>query len=257
MESQHIPMSIEEFELMSHPFGWKAEYYNGQAHFSPRENHVYTKLILEQREIDESVKIIPVDQVFQKQIVEVFFETFLDSVEFCNWSTESIRNQVTKNISNYFQGVRGDPLPVSMMALEPNTNQVIGIALFVQKEAGDIELDLLFVKPTHQRRGIATQMVTKAANILYKDGVRELRCAHHICNEQSCDWQRKYGFEIILDQFYCRLKYSFYRHEVWRQEKMASGEAIDQSNSSVNKNLELLRQARDRWYEQIDDDWKY
>jgi GNAT superfamily N-acetyltransferase len=265
MESQHISMSIEEFELMPHPFGWKAEYYNGQAHFSPRENHVYTKLTLEQREINESFQIVPLDQGFNEQIIAAFFEAFLDSVEFCNWPIESIRTHIAKNITNYFQGVRGKPLPASMMALEPDTDssayakgaQIIGIALFVQKEERDTELDLLFVKPAHQRRGIATQMVTKAGNILYQNGVRELRCAHHICNEQSRDWQHKYGFEIIPDQFYCRLKYSFYRHEVWQQEKLASRAAIDQSNSSVSKNLEELRQERDLWHEQIDDDWKY
>jgi hypothetical protein len=127
MESQHIPMSIEEFELTSHPFGWKAEYYNGQAHFSPRENHVYTKLTLEQREINESWKIVPVGQIFQEQIIAAFFETFLDSVEFCSWPTASIRTHIEKNISNYFQGVRGNPLPVSVMALEPGTDdQIIG-----------------------------------------------------------------------------------------------------------------------------------
>jgi RimJ/RimL family protein N-acetyltransferase len=254
MEIKQIPMSIEEFELISHPFGWKAEYFNGQAHFTPRENHVYTKLTLEHREINESWKIVPVEQVLQQQIIEVFFTTFLDSVEFCNWPTESIRNQVNKNINNYFQGARGEPLSVSVMALEPNTDRIIGVALFVQKEEGHTELDLLFVKPSHQRMGIATQMVTKATNILYNNGVRELRCAHHICNEQSRDWQHKYGFEIIPDQFYCRLKYSFYRHEVWRHEKMAE---TQQSQCVNSKNLEELRQERDRWYEQIEDDWKY
>jgi GNAT superfamily N-acetyltransferase len=254
MEIKRIPMSIEEFELISHPFGWKAEYFNGQAHFTPRENHVYTKLTLEHREINEAGKIVPVEQVFQEQIIEVFFETFLDSVEFCNWPIESIRNQINKNISNYFQGVRGEPLSVSMMALDPNTDRIIGIALFVQKEEGHTELDLLFVKPSHQRMGIATQMVTKAANILYNNGVRELHCAHHICNEQSRNWQHRYGFETIPDQFYCRLKYSFYRHEVWRHEKMA---ALQQSQCVNSKNLEELRQKRERWYGQIEDDWKY
>jgi hypothetical protein len=74
MEIKRIPMSIEEFELILHPFGWKAEYFNGQAHFTPRENHVYTKLTLEHREINESIKLVPVDQIFQKQIVEVFYQ---------------------------------------------------------------------------------------------------------------------------------------------------------------------------------------
>lgn len=39
-------MSIEEFESMPHPFGWKVEYYNGKAHFTPRPMNVRTKLSL-------------------------------------------------------------------------------------------------------------------------------------------------------------------------------------------------------------------
>jgi hypothetical protein len=30
MKSKHIPMSVEEFDLMERPFGWKAEYFSGK-----------------------------------------------------------------------------------------------------------------------------------------------------------------------------------------------------------------------------------
>jgi hypothetical protein len=101
--------------------------------------------------------------------------------------------------------------------------------------------------------GIATQMVTVAANALYKNGVRELYCDRHVCNECSHDWQRQYGFQDILDPFYCRLKYSWYRNEIWRREKLGQIE-----------DLELLQIERDRWHDtgvsvlrdRLVDEWK-
>jgi GNAT superfamily N-acetyltransferase len=245
MKSKQIPMSIEEFELIPHPFGWKVEYWDGQAHLSPRDHHVYTKLTLGYREIRESCQIISVDSLSKEQMIAAFFEAFHDSVEFCNWSMESIKDHATKNINGYFQGVRGNPLTASVMALEPSSNRLLGLALFVEKEA-NVMLDLLFVKPSRQRTGIATQLVTNAANLLYKQGIKELHSAYHICNEHSCNWHHQYGFAEILEPFYCRLKYSWYRQEVWRQEKLGALE-----------NLAELQRVRDYWYGLLGDDWKY
>jgi GNAT superfamily N-acetyltransferase len=141
--------------------------------------------------------------------------------------------------------VRGKPLP-SAIALEPNSEQLIGVALFLENRESHADLDLLFVKPTHQRQGIATQMVTSVANILYKDGVRELRSTYHICNDRSCAWQHKYGFEDIPEPYYCRLKYSWYRNEIWRSEQLG-----------LSDRFKELERERDKWYELLEDDWKY
>jgi GNAT superfamily N-acetyltransferase len=251
MKSQHIPMSVEAWELMAHPFGWKAEYWNGQGHLSPREHHVRSKLTLEYREIKESWEIVPFDQSFQAEAIKAFFEAFQDSVEFCNWPTAEIKAHITKNINSYFQGVRGKPLPLSVMALDgdrtaaPLENRLVGLALFVENKKAQTVLDLLFVKPLYQRMGVATQMVTVAANALYENGVRELYCDRHICNEHSHAWQCQYGFQEIPDPFYCRLKYSWYRNEIWRREKLGQTE-----------DLESLHIERDRWHDRLQDDWK-
>jgi GNAT superfamily N-acetyltransferase len=251
MKSQHIPMSIEEWELIAHPFGWKVEYWDGQAQLSPRDHHVRSKLTLEYREIEGSWEIVPFDQSFQSRAIEVFFEAFQDSVEFCDWPTATIREHITKNVNSYFQGVRGKPLPVSVVALDgdrtgsPMEDRLVGLALFVEDKKAQTVLDLLFVKPQYQRMGIATQMVTIAANALHKNGVGELYCDRHICNDHSHDWQRQYGFQEIPDPFYCRLKYSWYRNEIWRREKLGQTE-----------DLESLQIARDRWHDLLENDWK-
>jgi GNAT superfamily N-acetyltransferase len=237
MKSKHIPMSSEEFKWMEHPFGWKAEYFEGFAHFTPREHLVRTQLTLVPQEIVvSSSEMMPVDPVLKERMIDIFLEAFEDSVEFCDWSLESFHTHVRKNINNYFQGVRGKPHSVSRMALEPDSDRIIGLALFVENKQERVELDLLLVKPSHQRTGIATQMVASAINSLYADGISELRSGYHICNEGSRAWHCKLGFEDIPEYLYCRFQYSWYGHEIWRREELGQ---IDR--------LEELRTEKDRW----------
>ena len=235
MKSKHILMSVEEFELMEHPFGWKAEYFSGKGHLTPRENHVRTQLTLAPQAVG-SDRILSVDSALKEQMIETFFEAFEDSVEFCDWSLDDILAHARKNINNYFQGVRGNPHLVSKMALEPNSQRIIGLALFVEKKEQRVDLDLLLVQPSHQRMGIATEMVASAINSLYADGVRDLRSGYHICNDRSCAWHRSLGFKEIPEYFYCRLQAAWYRDRIWRQEKLG-----------LTEQLEQLRTEKDRW----------
>jgi RimJ/RimL family protein N-acetyltransferase len=236
MNSKHIPISIEEFEWMFHQFGWKAEYFDGKAHLTPREHLVRTQMKLAPKKSATAHQIVPVDPLQQERIILAFLEAFEDSVEFCDWSLEAFNTHARRNITNYFQGKRGKPLPVSRMVLEPNSDRIIGLALFVENREEGVELDLLLVKPSHQRMGIATQMVASAIDSLYADGVRDLRSGYHICNDRSRAWHHKLGFEDIPEYFHCKLKAAWYRHEIWRLEKLGQ---IDR--------LEELRIEKDRW----------
>ena len=236
MKSKYIPMSSEEFQLMEHPFGWKAEYFSGKAHLTPREHLVRTHLILAPQSVAGSDRIVPVDPSLQESMIAMFFEAFQDSVEFCDWSVDEIHTHTTKNINNYFKGVRGKPHSVSRMALEQDSDRPIGLALFVEKKEQRVELDLLLVQPSYQRMGIATQMVASAIDSLYADGVEDLRSGYHICNDQSRTWHRSLGFKEIPDYFYCRLKAAWYRDQIWRWEKLG-----------VTAQLEELRTEKDYW----------
>jgi GNAT superfamily N-acetyltransferase len=190
---------------------------------------------------------VPVDPSLQEQMIATFFEAFEDSVEFCDWSLDAIHAHAAKNINNYFQGVRGKPHPVSRMALEPNSDRIIGLALFVEKKEEQVELDLLLVQPLYQRRGIATQMVASAIDSLYAEGVKDIRSGYHICNDLSRAWHHSLGFKEIPDYFYCRLKAAWYRDRIWRQEQLGAVEQIQE-----------LRTEKDRW-EQLGKDlepWK-
>jgi GNAT superfamily N-acetyltransferase len=258
MKSKHIPMSVEEFELMEHPFGWKAEYFSDKAHLTPREHLVRTQLTLTPQAIVVSGQMVSVDPSLKEQMIAAFFEAFEDSVEFCDWSLQDIRNHAAKNINNYFQGVRGKPHQASRMSLEPNSQQIIGLALFAEKKTGQtketdqseehVELDLLLVQPSYQRRGIATQMVASAIDSLYAEGVRDLRSGYHICNDRSRDWHRSLGFEEMPDYFYCRLKAAWYRDRIWRLEKLGAVEQLEELITEKDR-WERLGKELDPWEE--------
>ncbi len=149
------------------------------------------------------------------------------------------------------------------MAIEPNSQQIVGLALFVENREERVELDLLLVKPSHQRMGIATEMVASAINSLYAEGTLDLRCGYHICNEGSRAWQHSLGFQEIPDYFYCRLKAAWYRDEIWRCEQVGAilqkrGFCLGKGFANANEQLEELRMEKDRW-EQLDQElepWK-
>jgi GNAT superfamily N-acetyltransferase len=264
MKSKHIPISVEEFELMEHPFGWKAEYFDGKAHLTPREHLVRTQIILAPQKVTTAHQIVPVDPSQQERMILAFFEAFEDSVEFCDWSSDLFHTHARKNITNYFQGKRGKPHPVSRMVLEPNGDplseglrqRIIGLALFVENRAESfqtpettqleerIELDLLLVLPEYQRTGIATAMVAGAIDSLYKNGVGDLQSGYHICNDRSRAWHHSLGFKDVPDYLYCRLKAGWYRHEIWRWEKLGQ---IDSAMRTLRERLEELRTEKDRW----------
>jgi GNAT superfamily N-acetyltransferase len=273
MNSKHIPISIEEFELMEHPFGWKAEYFDGKAHLTPREHLVRTQMTLAPKKIATAHQIVPVDPLWNERMILAFLEAFEDSVEFCDWSSDLFHTHARKNITDYFHGKRGEPHPVSRMVLEPNSDplseglrqRIIGLALFVENKADSvrrgnlamqptqaaesflktiettqseerIELDLLLVLPEYQRMGIATEMVAGAIDSLYADGVRDLRSGYHICNDRSRAWHHSLGFEDVPEYFHCKLKAAWYRHEIWRREQLGKIERIEE-----------LRTEKDRW----------
>lgn len=179
-------------------------------------------------------------------MINAFFESFYDSVEFFNWPTEKIQTPARNNITEYFEEKRGKPLEVSQIALEPKTNDLIGLALFLINRENEAELDLLFVRPPYQGKGVATEMVTTAANELLASGTNKIVSRYHVCNEGSRDWHTKFGFKQLPDQFYIRMKYSWYKYEIWRNKKLG-----------ITADLKELQQKRDYWFEQLDDLFRY
>jgi GNAT superfamily N-acetyltransferase len=243
MKSQHLAISFDEFERMPHPFGWKAEYYNGKAHFTPREYGIKTKLTLPLVFVETTYFIQPLDSNYKLQMIKAFYEAFCHSVEFCDWTKKDIQKHAEKNINDYFAGVRGEPQTCSVMAIEPKTQRLIGLALVLINRKQHYELDLLFVKSNYQRQGLATAMVLQITQQLHRNGIQELYSFYHICNELSRQWHQRFGFKEEYDALFIRLKCAWYREEIRQQEKLGFIE-----------NLPELTKQKDFWFAQLSDD---
>jgi GNAT superfamily N-acetyltransferase len=241
MQHQRIPMSVDAYHLMEQPFGYKVEYWDDHAVISPRENHVVTQLTVVRRVVPSVCRLVALDPSRQQEMAEAFFDAFHDTVEFCDWHDSTIREYANRSISGYFAGKRGVPHPASVMALAQD-GSIIGLALLLTDEAGDVCLDLLCVVPAYQRQEIATCMVATAVNHLAVLGVETLSSAYHICNESSRNWHHLFGFMDVYDQMYIRLKYAWYRNEVWRRDKLGLFDGLD-----------ALKAERDFWLAQLDE----
>ncbi len=225
MKRKTIPMSFAEYEVLAYPFGWKAEYWDGQAHLTPREMGVTTRLDLTPRPLIQLTTLqqhmlVQADPTYADQMIAGYFEVFADSVEFCNWPLEEIQKSAERDIKRYFAGHRGDPLPASVIALDPNTQQLAGLALFILKDNQRPHLDLLYVRSPFQRQGVATAMVGWGLNRLIETEFHELFSTYHVCNCQSRQWHHKIGFQDVYDAYYTRLKLRWLDHEIWRRQKL-------------------------------------
>lgn len=236
MQHQRIPMTIEEYERLEHPFGYKVEYWDGHTVFTPRDNPITTRLAVTERAVSTDCRIVPLDPARQQEMIEAFFTAFQDTVEFCDWYEHKIREHAENNIKGYFVGKRGEPHPASVVA-QAEDGSLVGVALLLTDEDSNVCLDLLYVLPDWQRHNIATNMVAAAVNSLYQAGTETLTSTYHICNEASRRWHHAFGFVDVYDQMYIRLKYAWYRNEIWRREKLGLLDGLD-----------VLKQEGERWH---------
>ncbi|MEM8809235.1 MAG: GNAT family N-acetyltransferase [Cyanobacteria bacterium P01_G01_bin.38] len=241
-------MIFAEYEVLERPFGWKVEYWDGQARLTPRGIGVTTRIDLMPRALSQPLTswqdtLVPVDSAYTDQMIAGYFEVFADSVEFCDWPLEDIRHSADRDIKRYFSGEKGAPLQASVMALEPNTQKLAGLALFVLKPEQKPHLYLLYVRSPFQRQGVATAMVGWGMSRLIETEFQELFSTYHICNYQSRQWHHKFGFRDVYDAYYIRIRLGWLNNEIWRKEKL--GELTG---------LATLLQERSQWQSQIESD---
>src|SRR5262245_5381922 len=90
MNSQHITMTWEEFEQMPMKLGWKHEYWDGQAHISPRHQAVTVRISVKPRPVRSPCTIRPVAASGEPQLITTYVAAFSDTIDFCDWAPERI-----------------------------------------------------------------------------------------------------------------------------------------------------------------------
>ncbi|MEL7224349.1 MAG: GNAT family N-acetyltransferase, partial [Cyanobacteria bacterium J06576_12] len=240
MENQSLAMSWEEYKLLEHPFGWKVEYWDRKARFSPRKMGIKTCLNLDTFTLPQQTNCDPYDlrpasEAYKEQMLDAYFDAFVNSVEFCSWPIARIQESADEDMTLYFEEKRGKPLPASVVVLELETRMLIGLALFTEKTFCEKEivrgevvgtketgasLELLFVRPPHQRKGIGTAMLHHGIHHLIEAGYSQLFSRYHICNHHSRQFYHKLGFQDRPTPYTLSIRLSYLKNEIWRKEKL-------------------------------------
>ena len=248
MRTRHLPMTIDEFHVMARKPGWKYEYWDGKAHISPAHRTVATSLDTEPRSYQSPCQIRPVESRYQPSMIDAFVVAFRDTIEYCDWEDEKILDSARKNVIGFFSGERGNPLPASRLALvsqpEGERESVVGASLVVGMRGGSALLDVLFVTPEWQRRGVATALVSSVIDRLHDGGNSTLKSRYNLGNDESRAWHRKFGFVDDSDLFLAESYYRHAEHELWRREKLG--------NLTREERQKLMLEV-DRWRVQADD----
>lgn len=254
VKSEHPEMTVEEFHLLPMRPGWKHEYWDGRAHITPRHNSVVTAMPVTARRINPGHALRKVTINDAVELTSAFLAAFVDSVEYCDWETEMINEAAIEAIRSHFAGERGEPHSASRVATSFDTERgrdsIAGAALLTQAARYPI-LDLLFVRPAFQRRGLATALLSEAMNELQSLGGPVLKSAYHIANDVSMNWHQRFGFVEEPDLSRARLYASAARHELWRREKI--GDLSDRERAQLKagvdeweKEVEQLDELADR-----------
>ena len=259
MRSQHFPIPFEEFELLPRRLGWKYEYGDGQAHLSPRDQSVSVALPVEpatatgRRSVQsggrkllttgEPVRLGPAMPDGPPDLVSAYIQAFRDSIEFCDWPEERIEEQARQDLEGFFAGRRGKPLEVSRVAVDDaagsGERRALGAALLLEVAPQTALLGLLFVVPGRRRRGLATALVSEAAEGLSRRGFRRFESRYHLGNEASRAWHLRFGFVDEPDLFLAESMLHHVRHEIWRRERL--GDLTPEERASLEAELERWR----------------
>ena len=258
MKSLKIPMTVEEFHLAEVPFGWKDEYFDGFAYITPRSHGVLMRMAVELRQVETSSEILPISETTSEKLSKLFYETFVESVEYCDWKKSEIRKTSVKQITNFFNGKRGIPQP-DFCKIAVLNNKLVGACL-VSKYKYGFKNEILFVHPNFQRQGIGNALVSGVLNDLYNIGEKVFWSEHHICNELSANWHRKFGFVEVTDITTARLRRNYYAHEIYRQEYVGNTKKVMELTAILDKveaEVERLEKIEDENFGAAWLSWKF
>ena len=213
MRSQHTAMSWEQYEqLPPHP-GWKHEYWDGMAHISPRSRFAVVRTDVHPRPVRSPLDLQAVGAADEASLTSAYLDAFRDTVEYCDWEEDAIARSAVENVRGYCAARRGEPLfACSFLARDEapqdESEAVVGAALLMRTEDRRAMLDMLFIRPRWQRRGLATALLSRCLEELHRREEPILRSRFHLANEASQAWHREVGFteepDLSLAQLYLR-----------------------------------------------------
>jgi GNAT superfamily N-acetyltransferase len=258
MNPFRTPMTWEEFDFAEIPLGWKAEYFDGYAHITPRHHGVMMKIKVEPREIKSSVKIELISATTPEDLSKLFYSSFVKSVEYVGCTKYRVKKASIREVDNFFAGKRGIP-QIDLCKIAFFNDNLIGACL-VSKYKFGFKDEILFVHPKHQRKGVGNALVSSVLNDLNNLGETIFWSEHHICNELSAKWHRKFGFDEVTDFMTLKYRRSYYKQEIYRLEHFGDFENIPQLKEKLEKvesEIKRIENLEEKDYRAAWGTWKY
>jgi GNAT superfamily N-acetyltransferase len=257
MEIRRVPMTVREYELLPFHPGWKVELFDGEARFQPREALAFGTLVVGPRKLRPIATVRPAEPQDAPELLAAFRAAFADSVEYCGWPAADFQRESGKVIEDFFTSRRGEPLPASSVAIAgpggPDDGAVIGAAL-VANRGEAAKLDLLFVVPDWQRRGVATQLGGTVINALADAGRNLLISGWHLGSDASAAWHQRMGFVEEPDLFNAKLYLRRASQELWRLEQL--GELEDSRHADLLAEVSRWQAEAKRLEKLLDEEGK-
>jgi RimJ/RimL family protein N-acetyltransferase len=241
-------MSLEEFHRLPFRPAWKQEYFRGRLVETPRQAVVHATIPITPRPMASPVPLRPAIAGDEQELLPCFVAAFKGAFEYCDYTRPMVVKSARACLHHFFQGPFHRWLPVSCVALGPpktaRAGKPIGAALVMAQEEDWALLDMIFVMPSLQRRGLATVLVAAVLEGLGQlGGYRTLVSRYHLGNEPSRDWHQRFGFaeepDLQLAQLYLRAA----THELTR---------LRQSGQLTAESEHQLENDRARWQTETD-----
>ena len=220
-------MTLEEFFVYPRKLGWRYEYFGGALHLSPAWTAVTTFQIspneLLAREVYTCVRRNPVASIRPVQpndldaLLELFCKCFDKTIEYAGSRLDELMRYAHRTLDCYFH--QPIPLHANGCRVAVLNGGLVGCSMIAQGEHG-FTLQPIFVFPSEQRRGIATQLLVASAKYLADHGVAELRSQCNLGNEVGIAWHAHCGFQEIPAHFPASHRASIYMQEAERQERL-------------------------------------
>jgi len=120
--SRAVPMTVDEYHLLPFEPGWKCEYWDGKAHYSPRYHAVVTAVAVAPLDVNTDCLLRQPAESDIEALMPVYVAAFRETIEYFGHSQEQIAEAARRDLRNYFAGEHGRPTSASCLAIAPGSN---------------------------------------------------------------------------------------------------------------------------------------